>query len=113
MRKIFDKRIYFTVLTALTISGFMVICTLGQTIRQKRIDTKLAAAATEEQDDPLYILKEHEGRIAIFCRGMAEPYRYLDYSVSLLPEYDREQLREGIAFDTEQELKMYLQDVET
>ncbi len=113
MRKIFDKRVYFTVLTALTVSGFIVICTLGQTLRQKRVESKLAAAATEQQTEPLYVLREYEGRIAIFCRGMAEPYRYIDYSVSLLPDYDREQLQEGIAFYTDQELKAYLQDVET
>lgn len=113
MRKFFDKKIYFTVLTALTVSGFIVICTLGQTLRQKRVESKLAAAATEQQTEPLYVLKEYEGRIAIFCRGMSEPYQYVDYSVSLLPEYDREQIRAGIEFETEKELKAYLQDVET
>ncbi|MBQ8182189.1 MAG: hypothetical protein IJ010_09510 [Ruminococcus sp.] len=111
MRRIFDKRIYFTILAAVTVSGFLVICTLGQTVRKERIESKLEAAALEEAE-PLYIVREHNGKIAIFCRGNPQPFRYLEFNISLLPDFDREQLREGIGLYTDEELWTYIQDVE-
>lgn len=111
MNKIFDKRIYFVFLTAITISGFLVICTLGQTVRQERIESKMEAVALDEPK-PLYVAKEHNGKIAIFCWGSSRPFRYLEFNISLLPDFDREQLREGVEFYDEEELETYIQDVE-
>lgn len=111
MGRIIDKRIYFTLLTAITVSGFLVICTLGQTVRKERIESRLEAAALDEQE-PLYFVREHNGRIAVFCRGSSEPFRYLEFNISLLPDFDREQLREGVGLYTDEELQTYIQDVE-
>lgn len=112
MTRIIDKRIYFTMLTALTVSGFIAICTMGQSVRKYKTDMKLAAAATE-QKEPLYTIREYNGRAAVFCRGNSEPFRYADMNLLLLPESDREQLREGIGFENEAELKAYLEDMES
>ncbi len=111
MERILDKRIYFTIVTAITVSGFLVICTLGQNVRNDRIESKLQAAALEETE-PLYIVREHDGKIALFCRGNPQPFRYLEFNISLLPDFDREQLREGIGLYTDEELWTYIQDVE-
>ncbi len=111
MNKIFDKRIYFIILTALTVSGFLIICTLSQTVRQERIESKLEVAA-QDDPDPLYVVREHNGKIAVFCRGSSRPFRYLEFNISLLPDFDREQLREGIEFYDVEELETYIQDVE-
>ncbi len=111
MGRIIDKRIYFTLLTAITVSGFLVICTLGQTVRKERIESRLEAAALDDPE-PLYIVREYNGRIAIFCRGSSEPFRYLEFNILLLPDFDREQLREGIGLYTDEELWTYIQDVE-
>ncbi len=111
MNKIFDKRIYFIFLTAITVSGFLIICTLGQTVRHERIESKLEVAAQDEPK-PLYVIREHNGKIAVFCWGSSRPFRYLDFNISLLPDFDREQLREGIELYNEEELETYIQDVE-
>ena len=111
MERYFDKRIYFTLLTAVTVSGFLVICTLGQTVKKERIESRLEAAALEE-NEPLYTVKEHDGKIALYCRGNPQPFRYLEFNISLLPDFDREQLREGISLYTDEELWTYIQDVE-
>lgn len=111
MRITFDKRIYFIFLTAITVSGFIVICTLGQTVRKERIESKLAVAAQDEPE-PLYIVREHNGKIALFCHGSSKPFKYLEFNISLLPDFDREQLREGIELYNEEELQTYIQDVE-
>ena len=112
MIRFMDKRIYFTLVSAVTVSGFIAICTMGQSVRQYKTEMKLAAAATE-QTEPLYTIREHCGRAGIFCRGNNEPFRYADINLFLLPESDREQIREGIGFDTEQDLRAYLEDMES
>ena len=108
----FDRRIYFTLVSAVTAAGFIVICTLGQTVHSHKVETRLAAAADEEKE-PLYTVREYEGRIGVFCRGNAQPFRYAQADPGLLPDYDREQLREGIGFDNEEELRAYLEDMES
>ncbi|MBQ6180065.1 MAG: hypothetical protein IJK31_00060 [Ruminococcus sp.] len=112
MRKIIDKRVYFTVVSAMTISGFITICTMGQGVKKYRAEMKLAAAATEPAE-PLYTVREYNGRAGIFCRGNSEPFRYADINMFLLPDSDREQLREGIGFEDEEELRVYLEDMES
>ena len=97
MMRFMDKRIYFTLVSAVTVSGFIAICTMGQSVRQYKAEMKLAAAATE-QTEPLYTIREHCGRAGIFCRGNNEPFRYADINIFLLPESDREQIREGMLF---------------
>lgn len=112
MRLIIDKRLYFTLVTSITISGFIVICAMGQNVRDEKMKSKIAAAAVEKQA-PLFIVKEYDGKIGIFCRGNPEPFRYAEVSPGLLSDSDREQLSVGIGFETESELKAYLQDIES
>ena len=110
MDKTMAKRIFLTLFAALTISGFILICTLGQANRRRRVDTKAAAAATEPAQ-PLYTVIEKDGRAAVMRRGADKPLRYIDIDVTLMPELDREQLREGVGFDNEKELERYIQDI--
>ena len=42
------KKVYFMVVSAVTVSAFMIICTLGQAVRRKKVETRLAAAAIEQ-----------------------------------------------------------------
>ncbi len=105
------KMIYFTLLTAITISGFMTICTLGQTVRRHNIETRFAAAAVEQEEDPLYVVRESGGRAAVFRRGAEKPYLLIDVDISLLSDYDREMLAEGIGISSDSELRQFIEDV--
>lgn len=109
-----SKKIYLALVSGIAVSGFIVICTFGQTVKKERVEARLAAAATEPvtEDKPLYIIREYDGRIALFYKDMDKPYRFIEFNIALLPEFDREQLREGIVFDNEQDLRSYIQDVE-
>ncbi|WP_295069799.1 hypothetical protein [Ruminococcus sp.] len=104
------KKIYFTMVTAITVSAFMVICTLGQAVRQKKVETRLAAAAIE-QDTPEYTVREYGGRAVVFRCGSDEPYIFIDVDMSLLSDVDRQQLSKGISFDTEHELRQFIEDI--
>lgn len=104
------KKIYFTLLAAVTVSGFVVICTLGQTVHRSKVETRLAAAV-EKQVSSGYVVRESSGRIVVFKDGSEKPYIYVDYDVSLLSDYDREQLFGGLYFSTEAELRRYIEDI--
>lgn len=105
------KTVYFIMVGALTVSGFITVCTLGQTVRRHRVETKIAAAAAEQHEAPLYIVRETGGRVAVFRDGEAEPFMYVDVLPSLLTEQDRALLREGLCFGTEQGLRRFIEDI--
>ena len=104
------KRVYFVMAAALTVSGFITVCTLGQTVRRHRTEVRLAAAAIED-DAPLFTVRESGGRIAVFRKDSEKPYLLVDVLPSLLSEQDRELLAEGIYFSSEQELRQFIEDI--
>ncbi|WP_028520856.1 hypothetical protein [Ruminococcus flavefaciens] len=104
------KQIYFTLVAALTASGFITVCTLGQAVRRHKTEVRLAAAAIEE-GEPRFLVRESGGRIAVFRNGDEKPYLLLDMLPSLLSEQDREQLAEGLYFSSEQELRQFIEDI--
>ncbi len=112
MEKKDRKRIYFALLISLTVSGTIVICSMGRTIKRQRAEAQVPQELTEVHE-PLYTVREYEGRIAVFRRNLDKPYRVIDFDTSLLSEYDREQLAEGIAFETDTELRAYIEDIST
>ncbi len=68
------------------------------------------APQPEIEDDYLYIIKEYQGRIAIFARGSETPELIFDKQLKHLPEYDRIQLEEGIKIYTGDELNARIED---
>lgn len=105
------KKIFFTILAALTISGFIIICTMGQSVHRHKVETKTEAIAAAEKEAPMYTVREHEGRIAVFRGSDDSPYKFIDFDMSLLSDFDRQQLSEGIALNSDAELKAYIQDM--
>ena len=111
MIRTFDKRIYLMLMTALTISGFIVICTLGQSIHRQKLASRISAAVPE----PTVIceVREYNGHIGVFKGGSSVPYRVIDYDISLMSDFDREQLSEGVVMETEEELRRFIEDIAT
>jgi len=64
----------------------------------------------EIEDDYLYIIKEYQGRIAVFARGSEVPELIFDKQLKHLPEYDRIQLEEGIKIYSIDELNARIED---
>lgn len=69
-----------------------------------------AESGPHEEYDYAYILKEHEGRVAVYPAGADEPEMILDVLVKYLPDYDRSQMAEGIHVKTYDELISLLED---
>jgi len=66
--------------------------------------------APRPAEDYVYVLKEHQGRIGVFLAGETEPEMILDVPVKHLPEYDREQMRQGIPARSYSELVALIED---
>lgn len=107
-----DKRIYLTIMTALTVSGFIVICTFGQSIHRQKLAAKISETPPSLPVAEC-IVKEYNGRIGVFKGNSSTPYRIIDYDFSLLSDYDREQLTEGIIIESDMELQKFIEDIAT
>ena len=67
-------------------------------------------AAPQTEPDYLYIIKEYDGRVAVFARGERDPEMILERLVHHLPTYDRIQLKEGVRVFTQEELQERIED---
>lgn len=108
----FDRRIFYTLLGSATVSGVVVICTLGQTLYAQRSDAK-GERMVKKLPECEYIVREYDGNLGIFRGESDMPFRVVEYDPSLLSEYDRSQLSQGIYLDTEAEVNTYLEDIVT
>lgn len=107
-----DRKIFFTLVSSVTISGFIVICTLGQSLRNQKIEAK-SANSLQELERIECIVREYDGKLGVFRGDSPTPYRIIDYNVSLLSDYDRELLSEGIVINSEEELRVFIEDMVT
>ena len=57
-----------------------------------------------------FLLGIHNGRIALWEDGKAEPIKVFPYSASILPENDQAKLKAGIRFDSMQALFERMED---
>lgn len=62
------------------------------------------------QTEQFYILKEYNGKIAIFSSNSDTPINITNASVAKLPKDDQQSLKEGIKAKDEQELNRLLED---
>lgn len=58
-----------------------------------------------------YIVREHNGMVAVFQQGEDKPFKITDTYVSSLPNADRQSLSNGIQVDTKEELRKLLEDL--
>lgn len=80
--------------------------------------TSISLAAVSKNDPEIIsttngymlILKEHNGKIAIFKDLNSNPVEILDVYVEYLPILDRVQLKEGIKVDSESQLNRLIED---
>lgn len=110
MKKTINRKIFFTIITAIAVSGFIVICTLAQSVRNTKIQTRFAANVPEVVQ-PECTVREYNGKIGVFRGSGDKPYKVIDYDVNLLSEYDREQLSEGLVMESDEELRKFIEDI--
>ena len=97
-------------LTSMTISAVLLVVSAGNSMRQQKEIQVEKAAAFAEKEPVGFVLKEYEGKVALFRENSQRPYQILNIEVYLLPDADKEALREGILAENEEELKKILED---
>ena len=71
---------------------------------------QIVSGVPAEEEDYLYILREKDGRLAVYFRGQSEPQMTFDVPVRTLPELDQRQLEEGIKVKDYQSLVNLIED---
>ena len=107
-----DRKILFTLMGAATVSGFIVICTLGQTVYHQKVEAK-SAEIVRTLPDAEYIIREYNGKVAVFRGESPIPYMTADCELSLLSDYDKAALKQGVTLKTAEEVNTYLEDLTT
>ncbi|MCD7891181.1 MAG: hypothetical protein LUG26_05270 [Ruminococcus sp.] len=107
-----NRRIFFTLVGSVTISGFIVICTLGQSLHKQKVEAK-STHTLSELEQVECIVQEYDGKLGVFMGDSETPYRIIDCNVTLLSEYDRELLADGIVMESEEELNTFIEDMIT
>jgi hypothetical protein len=82
---------------------------LQEPVAGVRQDVSEAVEESAPAPDYAYMIKEHEGRIAVFIPGEEIPQMTFGL-VKFLPDYDRIQLREGIPVKDYETLWVMLED---
>ena len=90
--------------------AFLIAFTFMSASLAQTGESVLAASADTAATDgaALFTAKEEDGRIAIYAGQLR--VRQTQTLVDSLPKIDRMRLREGIGFNSEEELKRFLED---
>ncbi|MCM1506162.1 MAG: hypothetical protein NC177_03360 [Ruminococcus flavefaciens] len=110
MKKIINRKVFFTIFTAIAVAGFIVICTLAQSVRHAKIQTRFAVNVPEVSQ-PECTVREYNGKIGVFRGASDKPYKIIDYNVNLLSDYDRELLADGLIMESDEELRKFIEDI--
>lgn len=70
--------------------------------------TSSSTALSEEPEG--YILREHDGKLAIFKTGGTELLYVFNVSLETMSDYDKAALQQGITADNLEELKALIED---
>lgn len=97
------KPLFYTTSIVLLIS-VIISATFGTS-------TPTSNAETPNSLKPItYIVKEYDGKVAVFENGANIPFKITDVYTKNLPQEDKLLLSQGISVDTDQELALLLAD---
>ena len=104
-----SKKLIITVFASAVLFSLFVLIVEGLRADPAPPPTEPKAPISAETNQ--YRVKAHEGRIAVFLEGEAEPLYILDTPLlSELPQYDRDILTKGIIAESRAELSKILED---
>lgn len=74
------------------------------------INDQKNSAEDQKTSGAIFILGEHEGKLAVLSPDRATVYEVFDVYISTLPDYDKNLLQEGIKITAAEELRSLLED---
>lgn len=109
---IFNKRVVISVFIIFFCFLFVgAVVTFTNAKESKNDDNKFeSVTSASEKDSNIYIVKEYNGKIAVYNENMDKPIKTTDSSVDSLPEIDRALIQKGIKVEDKTELRKLLED---
>lgn len=109
---IFNKRIVISVFIIFFCFLFVgAVVTFTNAKESPKDDNKhQPSISASENESNIYIVKEYNGKIAVFNENMDKPVKTTDSSVDALPEIDRALIKKGIRVEDKAELRKLLED---
>lgn len=106
------KFIWLMPVTALAVSAVVVTSSMAASVvhpePEKQDATEVTTTVTTNVN---YVLRIWNGHLGMFRGDSEVPYRELDMPLSLLSDYDRELLEQGIITETEEEMRALVEDI--
>lgn len=102
------KQIVYMYITAIAVSSVIFILSLNFSFQSSSTQALETEPVVTSQG---YILGEYEGHLALYRSGSSLPYKKLNFMVSMLTDYDRENVKNGIYAETEAELNSLIEDL--
>lgn len=108
-----DKLIWLMPVTALAVSAVVVFGSMTATVKSPAPSAQETepAVTTAAVTDVKYILRIWKDGLGMFRGDSDVPYRELEMPLSLLSDYDREMLTQGITADSEAEMRALVEDI--
>lgn len=103
------KKILYMYVISISVTTIIFILSVG--VSFKKSPAQAAPISTSTSSSVGYILGEYDGQLALYRSDSSSPYKKLSYNISMLTEYDREQVLNGIYVDTEAELNALIEDL--
>ena len=90
--------------------SFIVIDALSAPAAANENKSAAGTGSASSKAVDTFIVKEYDGRIAVFTAGSFSPDKVYDTHVSQLPEYDQNLLVDGILANDREELRKIIED---
>lgn len=94
-----------TFVTAIIMFSCMIFDVVTDNITSKDVNPN-----TVSTNSYTYIIKEYNGKLAVFESVQEKPYKVTNLSLTILPEYDKQLLQKGIEVSSVKELNKILED---
>lgn len=106
-----NKLIILVIMVAVTIIIVSLLLSVSSNKEKTAPNQNINHSSSTTSIQPIYILKEYNGNIAVYRYGETQPIDILSEIVYYsLPKYDREQLKKGIYIYSEAELQRLIED---
>lgn len=90
----------------------MVAAVYATDVRAQRAEASKQSEPVVEQtpEEDIYMLKEYDGKLAVFVEGEEEPQDIFNVYIKTLPAFDQGQLHQGIKVESYGELLSLIED---
>ncbi|MDD6081869.1 MAG: hypothetical protein PUB89_03345 [Oscillospiraceae bacterium] len=99
---------FFTALTAAA-AGAVTGCIVQSSINIKAAPPRQELPELNHEDQ--FIIKDHDGFLALYREESDTPYLILEYRTVFLNDYDRDLVTRGISVPTEKEMENLIEDL--